>query len=186
MDKKHIITITGDLASGKSTAIKLMNEELGYEIYRNGAYFRKLAQEKGMSVTEFNEYVGNHPEIDRQIEESAKEYAKEHDNVIVDARLGWYAVPDSFKVFLTVDIDVAAKRAFEDPDRKESENLPTLEAQKEDLIKRSNLERDRYLEIYGIDKTDMNNYDFVLDTTNLKPEEVKTKIINAYNEWLSK
>lgn len=85
--KRKIISIAGDLSSGKTTVTKLMQESLGYEIYRNGAYFRKLAKERGMSVTEFNEYVKDHQEIDRQIEQSAKEYAKTHDHLIIDARL---------------------------------------------------------------------------------------------------
>ena len=72
-------------------------------------------------ITTFNEYLGEHPEIDQQIEKSAAEYAKDHDNFIIDARLGWYAVPESFKVYLRVDIDEAAKRAFEDKKRKNTE-----------------------------------------------------------------
>ena len=59
--KKRIISIAGDLGSGKTTVTKLMQRDLGYEIYRNGTYFRKLAVESGMSVTEFNEYVKDHP-----------------------------------------------------------------------------------------------------------------------------
>lgn len=184
--KKNIITIAGDLASGKSTVIDLLKDELNYEVYRNGSYFRKLAVDMGMSVTEFNEYVGSHPEIDNQIEESAREYAKDHDNLIVDARLGWYVVPDSFKIYLTVDIDIAANRAFNDPNRKESESFDTVEEQKADLQKRFQLENDRYFEIYGIHKDDMSNYDFVLDTSDLSPEEVKEKILEAYKEWQSK
>ena len=62
-------------------------ERLNYTVYRNGDYFRKLAKESGMDVTTFNEYVKSHPEIDRSIENSASEYAKKHDNFIIDARL---------------------------------------------------------------------------------------------------
>lgn len=182
--KRKIISIAGDLSSGKTTVTKLMKEKLGYEIYRNGEYFRKLAAEKGMSVTEFNVYVEDHPEIDRQIEQSAKEYAENRENLIIDARLGWYAVPDSFKVYLRVDIDEAAKRAYNDPDRKKTENFKTIEEQKADLIKRFNLENERYYNLYGVRKDDMSNYDFVLYTTNLTPEEVNSKIIEAYNNWL--
>lgn len=182
--KKKIISIAGDLSSGKTTVTKLMQETLGYEIYRNGEYFRKLAAEKGMSVTEFNVYVEDHPEIDRQIEQSAKEYAANRENLIIDARLGWYAVPDSFKVYLKVDIDEAAKRAYNDPDRKKTENFKTIDEQKADLIKRFNLENERYYNLYGVRKDDMSNYDFVLYTTNLTPEEVNKKIIEAYNSWL--
>lgn len=183
--KKRIISIAGDLGSGKTTVTKLMQRDLGYEIYRNGTYFRKLAVEHGMSVTEFNVYVADHPEIDRQIEQSAKEYAATRENLIIDARLGWYAVPESFKVYLTVDIDESARRAFNDPDRKLSENFSTLEEQKADIKKRFALENNRYFELYGVHKEDLNNYDFVLDTTNLMPEEVNAKIIEAYNNWLS-
>ena len=57
--KKNIISITGDLASGQSTVSKMLAEDLNYYLYRNGAYFRQLAIEKGMSVTEFGEYVEN-------------------------------------------------------------------------------------------------------------------------------
>ena len=154
MGKRKIISIAGDLSSGKTTVTKLMQESLGYEIYRNGAYFRKLAAEKGMSVTEFNEYVKDHQEIDRQIEQSAKEYAATHEDLIIDARLGWYAVPESFKVYLRVDIDEAARRAFNDPDRKETENFATIEEQKEDLIRRFQLENERYYASYGVRKED--------------------------------
>ena len=73
--KKHIITIAGDLASGKGTASKILCDKLGYTIYRNGEYFRKLAKEANMSVTEFNVYVEDHPEIDKEIEKSAEKYA---------------------------------------------------------------------------------------------------------------
>lgn len=87
MKKRNIITLAGDLASGKGTVSNLLSEELGYEIYRNGNYFRKLAKEKGMDVTSFNIYVKQHPEIDRQIEKSAAEYARTHNFLIIDARL---------------------------------------------------------------------------------------------------
>lgn len=184
MSKRKIISIAGDLSSGKTTVTKLMQDSLGYEIYRNGEYFRKLAVDMGMSVTEFNEYVKEHPEIDRQIEQSAKEYAASHENLIIDARLGWYAVPESFKIYLRVDTDEAAKRAFGDPNRKKSENFATVEEQKADLIKRFNLENERYFNLYGVHKEDMSNYDFVLDTTHLTPEEVNQKILEAYEAWL--
>ena len=53
--KKHIITIAGDLASGKRRITYLLQKNLNYEIYRNGEYVRKLAKEKGLNITKFNE-----------------------------------------------------------------------------------------------------------------------------------
>lgn len=183
--KKHIITLSGDLGSGKGAVSNAISEEIGYEIYRNGEYARKLARDLGMDITQFNIYVADHPEIDQQIEKSAAEYAKEHDKLVVDARLGWYAVPESFKVYLKVDIDVAAKRAFYDEKRKSSEKFDTIEEQKQDMIKRFNLENERYFNVYGIHKEDLNNYDFVVDTSNLTIEEVKDAILDAYEKWLA-
>ena len=101
----HIITIAGDIASGKGTVTKILQKELGYTIYRNGEYVRKLAKEMNMSIVEFQEYLNQHEEIDRQVEKSAAEYSKTHDNLIIDARLGFYAVPQSFKIYLRVDLD---------------------------------------------------------------------------------
>lgn len=184
--KKHIIALSGDLASGKGTVSKILMQELDYDIYRNGEYARKLAKDMGLSITSFNTYLTNHPEIDEQIEKSAAEYAKNHDNFIIDARLGWYAVPESFKVYLTVDIDVAAQRAFLDPNRKETEKFNTIEEQKQDIIKRFNLENERYWNLYKVRKEDMSNYDLVIDTTKLKPEEVVDNIKKEYEKWLEK
>lgn len=185
MDTKlNIITISGELASGKGTVTELLSKQLNYEIYRNGAYFRQLAKEKGMDVTTFNSYVADHPEIDRQIEKSAAEYAKTHTNLIVDARLGWYAIPNSFKVYLVVDIDIAANRAFNDPNRKDTESFPTVEEQKADMMERYRLENERYFSLYGVHKEDKANYDLVLDTSYLTPEEVKETIIREYYKWL--
>ena len=184
--KRQIISIAGELASGKGAVSKVLIEKLGYGIYRNGEYFRTLAKEHNMDVTTFNKYVEKHPEIDRQIEKSAAEYAKNHNKFIIDARLGWYAVPDSFKVYLTVDIDEAASRAFNDENRKETEKFDTLEEQKKDLITRFKLENERYYNLYNVRKEDLSNYDLVIDTTNITPEEVANRIIKEYEKWLEK
>ncbi len=186
MEKKHVISICGELASGKGAVSEILMEKLGFTVYRNGDYFRMLGKQMGMDVTTFNIYVEGHPEIDRQIEYSATEYAKTHDNFVIDARLGWYAVPQSFKVYLKVDIDEAVKRAFYDTKRKSSESFNTLEEQKEDMQKRYRLENERYYKLYNVRKEDESNYDIVIDTTNMTPEEVADLIIKEYQKWLEK
>ena len=118
MKKRNIISLSGDLASGKGEVSKILMKKLNFGVYRNGEYFRKLAKEMNMTLADFGEYVESHPEIDMEIENSAKEYALDNDDFVIDARLGWYAVPESFKVYLKVDIDEAAKRAFNDEKRK--------------------------------------------------------------------
>jgi len=186
MVKKNIISLAGDLASGKGSVSEILIKDLNYGIYRNGEYARKLAKDMGLDITSFNAFLAEHPEIDLQIEKSASEYAKEHDNFIIDARLGWYAVPESFKVYLKVDIDVAAKRAFYDEKRKATEKFDTIEEQKADMIRRYKLENDRYWKLYHIHKEDMSNYDLVIDTTELTAEQTADIIKQEYKKWLEK
>lgn len=97
---------------------------------------------------------------------------------------GWYAVPNSFKVYLKVDIDEAARRAFNDPNRKSSENLSSLEEQKKDMQKRYQIENERYYKLYNVRKEDESNYDIVIDTTNMTPQEVAHIIITEYEKWI--
>ena len=182
--KKHIISLTGDLAAGKSRVADLLQKELNYPIYRNGERFRAMAVEMGMNVTEFGFYVKEHPEIDKQLVANATEYAKTNDNFIIDAKMGWYAIPESFKVYLKVDKDEGARRAFEDTLRKKSENFSTVEEYKKDMERRYQSENERYYMLYGVKRDDMSNYDLVIDTTNLSIDEVKQKILDGYNEWL--
>lgn len=184
--KRNIISLAGDLAAGKGTVSNILIEDLKYGIYRNGEYVRKLAKEMNLDITNFNEYLIKHPEIDFQIEKSAAEYAKEHDNFIIDARLGWYAVPESFKVYLRVDDDIAAQRAFNDNKRKGTEKFNTVEEQKQDMIKRFKLENERYFNLYNVHKEDMSNYDLVIDTSHKTPEEVANIIKEEYFKWLEK
>ncbi len=180
----HIITMAGDIASGKGTVTSLLKEELGYEIYKNGEYVRKLAKDMNMSIVEFQEYLNQHEEIDREVEKSASIYAKEHDNLIIDARLGFYAVPHSFKVYLKVDLREAARRAYNDSLRKDTEIYNSIEDAMRDIKYRYDQENMRYLKTYNVKRDDMNNYDLVIDTTQKAPEEVANIILTQYREWL--
>lgn len=185
-EKKHIITIAGDHASGQGTLSNNLKDELGYEIYRNGQYVRKLAAEKGMSIVDFQIYLNEHPDLDQEIEKSAADYASTRDNLIIDAKLGWYAIPNSFKIYLKVDIEIAVKRAFEDATRKNTEPFASLEEARNKITYRHEEETRRWKEEYGVNRDDMSNYDLVIDTTNLTPKEVCNAVINAYENWLKK
>lgn len=181
---KHIISLAGDIASGKGTVSKILSERLNYTIYRNGEYFRSLAKEMNMSIKDFNIYVESHPDIDLKIEQSAKEYAEKNDNILIDARLGWYAVPHSFKVYLKVDLEIAAKRVMQDDSRGSIEKYTSLEEAEKEIWERFKLENERYYKLYNVRKDDMNNYDLVIDTTSLTPNEVTEIIYTKYKDWL--
>ena len=54
------------------------------------------------------------------------------------------------------------------------------------MEKRYQIENERYWNLYGVRKEDESNYDLVIDTTKLTPEQVAIKIEMAYKEWLEK
>ena len=184
MSKRHIISITGDIASGKGAVSKILSEKLNYSIYKNGEFFRSLAKEHNMTVKEFNIYCESHPDIDFMIENSAKEYSLNHDDFIIDARLGWYAVPDSFKVYLKVDIEESARRLLADSTRGKVEHYTSFEEAVNEISERFRLENERYYKLYKVHKEDISNYDIVIDTTHISPEEVAKIVEENYYNWL--
>jgi len=173
-----IITITGDLGSGKSTVSAILCRRLGYEYINTGKIQREIANRYGMTTVELNHYSETHPEIDAEIDTTFKSLNKESE-LIIDSRLAWYFIPDSFKVFLTVDLDIAAKRIVNDLLRT-SEKYVTIEEAKKKLTERKSSENKRYMELYGIDCSILSNFNLVLNTSLLQPDEVAELIISSY------
>ena len=183
--KKNMISISGEIASGKGTVAKLISEELNYEIYSASMVFRQMAREMEMSIGEFGSYVEARPELDKQTEQRMEDYAKANDNVILDGRMAWYVAPFSFKIYIKVDIDVATERVFS-AGRGKEDSYDTLEETKTAIIERFENENRRYKNVYGVDKSDPSHYDLVFDSTGKTPEECKNIVLDAYKEWLNK
>ena len=51
------------------------------------------------------------------------------------------------------------------------------------MIKRAKNDLARYNNLYKVDRSDMSNYDFVLNTDNLTPKEVLQTIKEEYEKW---
>ena len=179
------ITITGNLGSGKSTVCKEL-AKIDYQIISTGTIFREIAKERGLSVVELNEEVnreiaaGKH-DIDDMIDNRSKRLGDELDNAVFDSRLAWNFVNDSFKVFLTVDINEAAARVFND--NRDTETYASVQECKKALLDRQLLEQERFEKLYGIDYYNMNNYNLVLETTNAKPETIAAEILKRFEEY---
>jgi len=178
--KNRIITISGNPSSGKSTVIrKLKNdyEEKGYNvhIYSVGHEFRKIADERGITIEELNEYMSKRSEIDELIDSTVSKRGAEinskerpKDIFIFDSRLAFHNIPDSFSIRLTADDNVAGKRAFEDKDR----GYSTIEEAIQETMERKINEVERYGKRYGIDLQDPNNYNLVIDTSFSTIEDI--------------
>jgi len=176
------ITITGDLGSGKSAVSKLLKASTGFPIYSTGAILREIAQNRGMTVLELNQYAETHPEIDDEIDDFSRNLGKQSRSVIVDSRLAWFFIPNSFKVFLKVAIDEAVRRIM-GHDRGATESYRDAETAKRDILARKQSENARFLELYGADCADMTNFDLVVDTTHRTPEQVNALILDGLGQY---
>jgi cytidylate kinase len=192
MNKKHIITIAGKLGSGKSSTAKKVAEILGYEHKSTGDFMRQIADRRGVSLLELNKIAETDLSVDKELDDRNIEVGKMN-NIVLDSRLGFYFISDSFKVFLELDPEIASERILKDKESNSNRNKETIEQfnTKEsiaDKIKQRLLsERKRYKDLYNIENhTDHSNFDLVIDTEKIPLEEVSKKVIEEYNNWLNK
>ena len=177
-----VITITGDLGSGKSTVSNLLIKQLNYEYIYTGKIQREIADRYHMTTLELNKYSETHPEIDEEIDSTFKSL-NESTNLIVDSRLAWFFIPNSFKVFLKTDLMVSVNRISGDQQRG-SEKYASKEEAANKIMARKESENKRYMELYGANCADLSNFDLVVDTSFITPERVAEIILAAYNSWL--
>lgn len=182
MDNFPKISITGDLGSGKSAVSRLLAEKLGFRIISTGLIQRDIAAKHGMTTLELNEYTKTHPEIDDEIDNTVTQLQEASESLIFDSRLAWHFAPKTYKIFLTVAPDEAAKRIFND--KRTSEKYLSIDEAKQKILARRKSEMERFKSYYKIDYSDHKNYDIVVDTTNAKPEEVCDMIIKGFDNWV--
>ena len=175
------ISLAGDLGSGKSTVSNILINELGAEYYSTGSIVRSLAQQHGMSITDFNAYMENHPEIDNMIDDGISALSEVDKLLIIDSRMAWHFTKGTFKVYLSTDIETSALRIMNA--NRMGEHNATLEETVAATRQRRASEQKRYMEQYGVDIKDLSNYSLIVDTTYASPEEVAAVIIEGFRLW---
>jgi cytidylate kinase len=177
-----IITISGVPGSGKTSVAKILSEKLSMPYYSMGGLRAKLAEERKISIDELNAIGEIDPTTDTSVDEYQRELGKTTDNFIVEGRLSWHFIPHSIKIFLSCDLDEAAKRIFDarqhTKSREDEALYRNVEETRRAIEERTASDVRRYASIYGVDYRDQSHYDFVVDTTALSsPEETANVIL---------
>ncbi len=186
MTKKQIITIAGKPGSGKSTTSNKVASALSYEHFSSGDLFRAIAKDKGIDINEINTLAESEKSIDHAVDEKLQEMGRTKSDLVIDSRMAWHWMPESFKVYLDLDLNEAAKRIIStmNPERLEVEKIPSNPTKyTESLQNRLDSETKRYQDLYQANPYDTNNYDLVVDTFNNGPDEVVEIILSAYKKW---
>ncbi len=181
------ITITGNLGSGKSTICKLLNEKYQFEVYSTGKVQRELAREMSMTTLELNQLMCSDKKYDKMIDDATTRISGENKekDIIFDSRLAWHFVPHSFKVFVSVSLEVAADRVMNDQ-RGAEEKYTSIEEAKNLLAERATTEKVRYKDIYNLNYMDFSNYNLVIDSTYSTPDKIVEIILKEAKEFYKK
>ena len=179
------ITLAGVPGSGKSTIRKELADKYNLTTKGTGDFMRQICAKYGYTdITKFLvEYISNHPEVDLEIDEEQRKFGETHDNFVLDAHIGFHFVPDSIKVFLECNPEVAAQRIFDA--KRKTEDAQSIQETIEANKKRAETMRANFMKLYQVDIHDEKNYDCIVDTTNLTPSEVFQQVvqhIDAHHE----
>jgi len=177
------ISIAGRLGSGKSTICNILKAKYGYQIYSTGEIHREIASRQNVSTLEMNKMLTKDSRHDFNIDDAVTEISIEKSNevIIFDSRMAWKFAKNSFKVFVVVDPLVAAERVIQSP-RGAVEVYTGIEDAKLKLIERSQVENERFKQIYGVDNFDYSNYNLVIDSTYASPEKLAGIIYDKYKK----
>lgn len=179
------ISITADSGVGSTTTAKKLHQILGYAPWRwvnAGAIMRIFAKERGMTIEEFAVYMNDH--IDEHYDERCDQMITqfgEHDYVIFEGRLVHYFAPHAFHVRLICDPKIRAERRAKDHPGTTPEEIHKK------IVDRDKHNTERYLQVYGPEAIwSDNQFDLVLDTGILPPEDIAECILVEHAEWVKR
>lgn len=187
MEKKHIITVSGKPGSGKSSTADKVAELLGYTRYSSGDFVRSIIRRHNLTLAEFNLRAETDHTIDHEIDEELRKL-RDLNDIVVDSRLGFYWIPESFKVYLDLDMDIATARIFKDmvdnSKRSSTESATTIAEAQDIVFARVESEQDRFRKLYSINPYTMRHYDLVINTSRHSPQSVALTVFDTYQKWL--
>lgn len=182
MEYTRTITIAGAVGSGKSSTAKRVSENLGFKHFSSGDLFRAIARERGLSVEALNLTAEEQSDIDHEVDALLKKMGKEENRLVIDSRLAWYWMPQSFKVYLSLDPHIAAQRIFNhmQSEGRVSESAASVEEVAASIDVRTKSEQKRYFSLYGIDVNDFSPFDLVINTAEHDLDGVVALILDSY------
>jgi predicted cytidylate kinase len=166
-----IVTISGPPGSGKTTVGRLVAEALVCPFRSTGETFRKMAEERKVSLARFGELAEKDHAIDEELDRRV--IASLKDPMVLEGRLAGHmcarAKVAAFKVWIDAPVEIRAARIAEREKRSAADV-------KGEMLVREESERTRYRDIYKIDFSSTSVYDLVLDSRTESAEALAKKV----------
>lgn len=168
-----MICISGDAASGKTTAAKRVLARLGedWRIVSTGGRFREYCASRGIDPQQIS-HLGD--DFHRDADRSMLQLLQDESHLIAEARLVGYLareMDDALRVFCECPLDVRAARVVD------REPGYALEQARQRVAERDQADTENFRRLYGIDYHDRAYYHLVLDTHALDPDQVAEAIL---------
>ncbi len=157
-----IIAISGKSGCGNTTVSGLVANRLGFALVNYT--LRDLAAERGISFDSIREMVEQDAAIDRLLDRRQVEKAQAGDCVLASRLSIWLLLNADLRVFLTASVEVRARRIHQREQGK-------LEEVIQNTRERDRLDRQRFLQNYGIDNDQYEFADLIIDTEKYNAEE---------------
>ncbi len=170
------ITIFGMAGTGKTSTGKEIARRLDYKFFSGGDFMRETAKNMGISLLEFEELNKADPKYDIERDRTIEEFGKTHDKFVVEARLAWKFIPDSFRICFKCHFDERTRRIA-------GREGKDLELVREETRSREASIYQRFEKYYGLkDFEDENNFDLIVDTEKNGFKEVVDIIMKALKD----
>jgi cytidylate kinase len=188
MIKPHIITLSGKPGSGKSSTADKVAEMLNYTRHSSGDMVRKLLAQHRLTLAQYNERARSDHALDDKVDTMLRDLRNSQD-IVVDSRLGFYWIPESFKVYLDLDMEVATARIYKDAVSNTSrsgsgEGTASLIEVSQQVKSRMQNEQARFRQLYHVDPYSLQHFDLVIDTSRHSPQTVALTVFDTYKRWL--
>jgi len=168
-----IITVGGLAGTGTSTVSRMISDRLNLDYLYAGDVFRKEAAKRNMSLLEFGRLAEEDHDIDIKLDNMVKDIATKGD-ILVEGRIAARVLDEMkpIKIWFECDDEIRFERVAH-------RDGITVKDAKERTLEREKSERKRYMEIYGFDYMKLSQYDIIIDTSYIGPEDIAEQIIDA-------
>jgi cytidylate kinase len=171
------LTVSGPPGCGATTVCEALSEALDCGYVSGGEIFRELAEERGMSLTQFVAEADASEEIDRALDHRlrtiAEKWGAANKAFVLESRLaGWIAGNRAdLRIWLDAPEEVRVARTS---DREEMGA---------EMRVREVLEAGRFEHEYGVDISDRSVYDLAINTARWDPEGVVDLVLTAVERY---
>jgi cytidylate kinase len=124
-------------------------------------------------------------DIDHRVDAMLQDLYRTQEALVIDSRMAWHWMPESFKIFLILDPETASHRIFDHikAGGRVSEDAQSIEEVRASIDRRFASEQKRYADLYQVNPTDPHNFDIVLNTKKSNLETITAMALATFTVW---